>query len=926
MRRDLSLLPAVLVTAAAACGDDDGPSGRPDARPADARDATSLDSGPADAGSDGGADAGLDAGPQDADDSDAGTSQVGLRIPGLTDEVTVRFDVQRVLHVDCATPEDCMAAQGYFHAAHRFGQMDFSRRVVQGRLTDLYWSIGLGRSTIDQDIQARTVFANRDGEPLWETLLAQASPRTRGYLEAYTRGVNAWIDDLAQGRNDAQLSPAWSVFRNRIDRWTVEDTISTVLLLVEQLTNRVAGEIAFSRSAVALSPAELIDFAALPPPTTTVISPDATGTRTRESSRRDRERLLESARAYQRWVRKASFPLAATGAKLGPPEPHGGAIGSNNWVLRSAQTADGATLLANDPHLQLSNPALWYLVNLDATRDGGSFHVAGVSFPGFPGILLGQNGDIAWGATTTTLDQSDAYLEQVVFDGATPVGVRFRGETVPFTVDTETFADPDDGSASSMDLLYVPHHGPVLDLDPGNQTATTLRWSGQDISTDVEVFPDLWEATDVDTARAALEGSTTLGQNFVVIDDQDNIGWFPYNDVPSRPWASLQSPPWAILDGSSGDFEWGEPIPLAELPQSKNPARGWILTANNAMNDNLADGDPTNDGTPYLQGGVAPGYRATRASELVAQQSGSHDADTMRAIQSDVRSLMGERTVPTILARADLALEELTAQGESVRQALDAWTFGCPTGLDGLDPSGAPPVEEAAARAESKGCLAFHVLWTRLHFAVFGDELARAGFPTDNVRDGSLDLYLTSPERFVGGPYWDDVSTPDTVETSSTVVVRALNATGEALVDALGPDESRWQWGRLHTVALRPLDGRPFVAGPFANDGGWYTVDVANPSSAKFESSEGGTFGSSYGHTAGPSMRLVCATRAASPGAPPDCTIDLPGVQRASAETGREENLMIQHWLPNAPFELRFARDEVEAAAVETVEIDPAVP
>jgi penicillin amidase len=915
---------ALTLLAPIACGDDDEVAGSaPDAvADAEAPDADPPDAVAPDASPDGGRDAG---GPDATDAGDAGTQDEGIPIPGLSNGVTVRFDEQRVLHVECSTPEDCMAAQGYYHAAHRFGQMDFSRRAVQGTLTELYWAIGFGSETIGQDVQARTVFADRTGTPLWTKLLDEASPRTRSYLEAYTRGVNAWIDDLQAGRNDAQLTEDWSVFQNRIEPWTVEDSVSTVLLLVNGLTNRVSNDISFAQLAVALSPAELVDLFTLVPATDAVIDPAFELTQTRESPEAE-ARWLESVEDYQSWLRSGASTLQATLAKVGPADPHDRAVGSNNWVVASSQTGNGTTLLANDPHLSLSNPAIWYLVNLDATRDGGSFHVAGVSFPGFPGILLGQNGDISWGATTTVLDQSDAYLEQVVFQDANPVGVSFRGNTVPFTVDTETFANPADGSDMTMDLLYVPHHGPVIDLDATNGRATTLRWSAQDISTDVEVFPDLWDATSVDEAQAALEGSTTLGQNFVVIDDQDNIGWFPYNDVPARPWASPQTPPWGVLDGSSGNFEWGDPIPLPQVPQSKNPARGWIVTANNDMTGNLLDGDPTNDGTPYWQGPVATGYRAARASELVRDGLGEHDADRMRAIQADVRSAMGAQTVPAILDIAAQNAGALTPPGQSVRDALAAWEFDCPTGLDGRDPESAPAVSDATELSESKGCLAFHVAWTRLLFRTFGDELGRVGYPRSNARDEALARYLTAPETFVGGPYWDDVSTPDVVETSSVVVVAALEDAGAALQEYLGADEARWQWGRLHTVTLTPNDGRPITEGPFANDGGWYTVDVANPSFAKFSASRGGDgFTSNFAHTAGASMRLVCATAQSRPTEPPSCTIDLPGRQRFfSGAVPAEADLMQRHWLPNEPFPLRFSLDDVTAAAIETVELRPA--
>jgi penicillin amidase len=906
-----------------ACAGEDAPNGGGGG--ADAGADAEVGATEVDAGLDAAPDATLDAGADDADGPvdaadataaddggapDSGPPERELTITGLAEPVEVRFDAQQVLHVRAASEEDAFVAQGYFHAAHRFGQMDFSRRAARGDLTELYRLIGFGNQTFAQDVQARRVHATRSGRPLWDVLLEAASPRTRSYLEAYTRGVNAWIADRAAGRNGARITDDWQVFSGSIEAWTVEDTVATVLLLVEALTNSVDNDIAFARGAARLSAAEVLDLFTLIPAASAVIDPDVTPSRAREAPDAP---ALAALKRHQAWLRGRTAGLDAVAAKLGPPPDR--AIGSNNWVLRASETADGTTLLANDPHLPMTNPALWYVVDIA----GGDLHVAGLSFPGFPGILIGQNEDIAWGTTTTVLDQADAYLEEVVVEAGEPVGVRFRGETVPFVVDVETFTDPS-GQPVTQELLYVPHHGPVLDLDLGRQIATTLRWAAQDMGTDVEVFPDLWSASSIDDARAALEGATALGQNFVVMDDADNVGWFPYNAVPSRPWASLEAPPWSALDGASGDFEWGAYLPLSQLPQAQNPTRGWIATANNDMTGNLRDGDPTDDGTPYWQGPVAAGYRAQRIAAVLASGAGSHDADAMRALQADVHSAFGEATVPALLDVLGATPVGLDDRGARVRDALADWDFGCPTGVDGADPAGPATTDVAEARA-SRGCLAFHVVWARLLHGVFGDELQRAGWPRSNPRDEALVLQLTDPGALAGGPYWDDVGTAE-VEGAAEIVVRALNAAGDALTEELGADPDAWRWGRWHTVSLQPPDGRPLVEGPFANDGGWYTVDVAGPSVARFRlgrSPDG--FTTDFSHGSGPSTRLVCALASGEPARPPACTLSLPGRQRAFDDVTEEADLMRRHWLPNAPFPLRFNDDEVDAATMEIVRL-----
>jgi penicillin G amidase len=883
-----------------ACSDGD-----PDPAP-DAGNGPGTDGGPGDLGS-----AGTDGGPN----PDGGTNPSSFEIPGLDDPVTVRFDARGILHAECATPEDCMAVEGYFHAAHRFGQMDFRRRAAQGRLTELYRTIGFGSATISQDRQARAVFSTRTGEPMVDQLLDAASNETLGYLRAYTQGVNAWIDDLRNGRNGARVTEDWAAFEDLVEDWTVRDSASTVLLLINSLTNRASSEIAYGQAALALDTAQLADLLTQVPATQTAISPDASGTRSLQRDPKAKLDTLRQLEALQGRLSKAAFALSSASKALPHRDPKQAGVGSNSWVVSAAGSTDGKTLLANDPHLDLSLPAIWYLVNLDA----GDFHVAGASFPGFPGILLGRNDNIAWGATTTNLDISDVYIEDVVVQNQQPVGVSFRGNTVPFTVRMETFANPDGGEDLTEPLLFVPHHGPVLELDAASRTALTLRWSAQDAQSDIDVLTNIWNSDSVAQFRSALEGSTTFGQNFVAIDRNDNIGWYPYNSVPSRPWASLAAAPWAPLPGN-GDFEWGEPIPLEDLPQAENPARGWIVTANNDMTGALFDGDPTNDGAPYLQGSVAVGFRAQRAADLVREGFGSHTLESMQTVQSDVVSLMGLATKDAILAQLG-AEPNLSPNGSQVRDLIQSWQGSCPTGLEDATPDPFTPSASEAERAEARGCAAFHVLWTRLLNGVFGDELSRAGYPRANAEQEALVRYLLAPQTFLGGSYWDDVRTGGVEETAADVVTRAFDDAGAALEEYLGSDPADWLWGRIHTVTLQIDDGRAFADGPFANDGGWYTVDVANPSNATFRPERvglGDGFTSDFSHGAGASMRFACEADAATL----DCVISLPGAQRGPVE-GAESFDLMPRWLENDAFPLLFDAEEVSSAAVETILVNP---
>lgn len=856
------------------------------------------DAGTADSGFDAGEqpDAGADAGTADLGEPDLGSPDMGVdagvvvdvRIPNLSGPVTARFDDLGVLHLSCADDADCFAAQGYFHASHRFGQMDLRRRFASGRLSEVF-----GIVTLDTDRASRSFIATQTGDRMQEVLWRMANNESRAMVQAYTRGVNAWIEDLRNNRNGAALTFDYAHLIDKITNWTEEDSVACILALIADLSDRSAREIELGMLLPMMPPEAGFDLYGLRSSSPATILPPPAGFTTP---------IVESLMNAQ--ARLAPHHLALAEAlqhtKLLAQQPSG--FGSNNWVISPSMSASGNALLANDPHLGLSNPSVWYLVNIDSKTNGGQVHAGGFSFAGLPGVILGQNEDIAWGATTTNFDLSDVYIETL---NAAGDAVIFNGEEVPI-VDREFTFEVDGLPPQTETFRYVPHHGPIVSEDPMTGTAISVRWSGHQATTDLNVIWGLMTSTTMNEAKLAISDVTTIAQNWVVIDTAGDIGWFPYNGVPNRPWASAQLPPWLPLPGD-GSAEWQGTLPLTQLPQAENPAEGYIITANNDMTGALADGDPTNDGQPVFQAFVASGYRGERILERVSAE-GSHTPQTMSEIQADNHSLLGERTVPRILAAA--ANEGgLSADAQALIGALGNWDFTCPTGLVDSDPTGEKDQDSVAAAA-SIGCTAFHVLWPRLITHTFGDEIASYGLSRP-ANTSAMVISLTRPMDLASGQgYWDDLDTME-VETADQTIVAAIEDAGAYAVSQLGADPDDWRWGRIHTITLRAdlfdAAGNPsYNNGPYANDGGLFTVDVANPRNQ---------FGDDFSHRAGASMRLVCEAQT-----PVSCTIELPGGQRNFTNSPYYDNLMTE-WLVNAPAPLNFTEAQVSAAAVETVMI-----
>lgn len=840
---------------------------------------------------------------------DAGTPTDGIHIPGNLAAVKADTDALGMLHLRCETDADCVAAQGYFHAAHRFSQMDINRRFGQGRLSEL-----VGNVTIETDKKQRLRMATRDGTSIAEQILAGANAETRALFDAYTRGVNAFLADLRAGRNGAKLQDEYDfplIDKSRIDDWTSVDSAAVTLVLVNDLTNSSDAELG-TAAAMAGLPTDLARdlYAPSPAEQSNVLdaanaAPDAPPAGQPATLRPAWWRLEP---AIARLSRFASV-LQDAAAKYGVEErPQ---VGSNNWVIAPSQTQGGAALLSNDPHLTLTNPSIWYMVHLNATSGAAPLNVAGVSLAGLPGVIIGQNEHVAWGMTTTYFDQTDVYLETLSPDGE---GVMFNGVAVPFVKRTQSFELAGVADPITQEALYVPHHGAVLSIDREAGTAITFRWTGQEASTDANFIFALARAKNIADVKAGMRNVTTIGQNVVAIDRDGGIGWYPYNHVPSRPWAAPELAPWLPLPGD-GTAEWGEYVPYEGLPQSENPQSGFIATANNDMTGHLADGDGTNDAQAALQGSPADGFRHARIVERLRLEAGAHTLAGQERIVADVYSLPGARMVPALLEGLDAATTELTPEGVAVRDALVTWDFQCATGLSEADPTSAPSADPASV-ASALGCAAFHVLFDRLRTIVFTDEVIAAGGVDQRGRTHALTALVTRPGDFArGSAYWDDVSTPEVLETRADAVVAGLNAAGATLTTLLGEDPSGWLWGRIHTLTLTAnlfdqAGVDQFNHGPFANDGGMDTVDVGAPLSPRTDV---------YEQRHGASMRFQCEAPADRP---VHCRMQFPGGQQHFRDSAYYEH-MVPMYLANEGTDIALTSEAVDAATQVSAIVSP---
>lgn len=848
---------------------------------------------------------------------------------------TAYFDEYGILHADCAFDEDCAMVLGYYHAADRFVQMDLARRFGRGQIAEILDpAIARAFGLVEDDVSNRALFSTRDGVPGEQALLEQASPKVLAMLEAYSAGVNQWIQDLRNGENGAVFPAEFSggLFAygpERIRDWTVLDCLALTIVWMEGGANHEDLQVAAADSRAKINDdAKFSDFwSRRPIRNSVVMGPDWTppppdgsgmaGLVPKGPKQNPAANLMDATpalrRLRERLERRAPLRNAVRGRVSGR------AAGSNAWAVGPSRSITGNALVGHDSHLPMTQPIHWYLAHLDAkTRGNGEIHAAGFTWAGLPWFVAGQNEDIVWTITAAFADLSDVYIEELVKDSqGNATGVMFEGAEVPFKRVPFSVVLAD-GATEESELLFVPHHGPVREIDVDRNVAITLRWAGQDARTDPEFQYQIIIATNVDEAREAMRNATAMAESRVMADTQGNIGWFPYNRIPKRTWATNldgAAPPWLPLDGT-GPFEWDDFFGYDELPQQLNPQQGFVATSNNDMTGALTDGDPTTlpsgEFHPPYQVDISPGYRHGRIVELIEEIGSEHSLETTHRILHDVRSTMGEEMVPGIVQIAEDTETDLTPEAEKVVNALKAWQFSCPTGLDGVY-SDSPLTTDAAELLEASGCAAYHAVLQELCELMHKNEHVQAE-GSDCPTFAAFYSIVDPVQLAAGDVYWDDPDTTET-ETKHEVMATALQNVYDLFVNqrGLGADETKWAWGRMHGLELsselaafgfdtynNPPPGEPL----FANAGGHEIV-----ASAYADRDLAQRFGAH--------VRLVCEMEPDRP----VCTVQLAGGQSAHIDSPNYEDLLLK-FLVNEPIDLVFEIDRAKAEAVRTVTFD----
>jgi penicillin G amidase len=666
-----------------------------------------------------------------------------VKIAGLGQSVTVRRDARSIPYIEAKTDADLYFAQGYVTASDRLWQMDLLRRVARGELAEIF-----GKQVLEEDKRWRRYGFAKIAEDSLTTL----NPQLKTALENYARGVNAYIATL-----DKETLPVeFKILQYSPREWKPTDTIVVGKILADALSSTWQQDLI--RASLKDLPAEkLADLTNQVTPYDVVLfGKDAAADR--------KEKGLEP----KSRVDVTAGDLAAAANETAVRENSLARIGffaeelaaSNNWVISGKRTIDGKPLLANDPHLLAAAPGIWYLTHLTAP----GMRVSGVTFPGVPGIVLGHNESIAWGATNVGPDVQDLYREE--FDAAgrykTPNGwenVTVRKEEIkvrknPLAPETET---------QTIEVQET-RNGVVITDEIGQKFA--LKWTARDPKNqEFEAFFLLNRAKNWAEFENALKTYGGAAQNFVYADTAGNIGWYAAGRIPLRRTGDGSLP----YNGATDEGEWTGYIPFGELPHLYNPPENFIVTANQRL-----------VGTDYryfsvISRDAAMPWRARRIYDLIAANR-KISINDVRDIQHDVFN------IPFSNLARDLAALGASAD---VKRILQGW--------------------DGKMTADAKAPLVVNEIRNCLV-----DKLAQDNKPAPAWVIRERILYRAIREK---SALW----LPKNFAGYEEMVAACETASLAALQKKYGADETKWRWGDAFVANFQhPLSIAPLIGGQFA--------------------------------------------------------------------------------------------------------------
>lgn len=669
-----------------------------------------------------------------------------LHFPDLKGKADVYFDERLVPHVFAENDEDLYFIQGFLHAKFRLFQMDLQTKAAAGRASEI-----AGPKAINYDKEQRRLGMVYAAENAMKEM--DKDPTTKKMFDAYTNGVNSYIKSL----KEAKLPVEYKLLNFKPEEWTNLRTALLLKMMAKMLSGGTENDLANTNAKSIFIPDEL---KAMYPQVHDSLAP-----------------IVPKGTVFEKPGIVPVQPASADSLYFGNKETIAANEiskadinnGSNNWVVAGSKTKSGVPILANDPHLELSLPSIWYEMQLQ-TPTTNSY---GVSLPGSPFVIIGFNDSIAWGVTNSQRDVKDYY--EIKFKDNTKQEYWFNGKWEKTTRKVETIKVK--GGADVLDTVAYTVFGPVMfdesfSNDFSNKKNLAVRWAAHDPSNDGVTFYKLNRANNYDDYAAAIKTFDCPGQNFVFASKTGDIAIWQQGKFPAR-WDRQGL---YVMPGEDSSYMWQGYIPQAENPHSKNPLEGFLQSANQR---------PVDSTYPYFIPGSYITPRGITITNKLAAMTGITPQDMMQ-LQSNYFNTLAEdaRSILTGYVKES----ELNATEKKYLDIVKNW--------------------DLLASPDSKGQTIYQCWWDSLEIGIWKDELTRTN-PSSPFPDEQTTMELLKRDSAL--KFIDDITT-STRETLFDVVTIALKKASVDLAKAEAEGKLEWTKFKNPTVYHLLKDALPAFA------------------------------------------------------------------------------------------------------------------
>ena len=677
-----------------------------------------------------------------------------INLKNLSEEVIVYRDSLAIPHIIAQNDEDLYRAVGYVMAQDRLWQMDFLRRVTMGRLSEIF-----GEDYVEPDLFLRSLRIFEKSQ----LILSKTEPEVIKALEAFSDGVNQYIE-----QNEKSLPLEFSVLGYKPDKWEPLYSLNIIGYMAWDLAgNSYSSEVIIYKLLEKFGEEKIMDLIPVVAGRPDIVYPDF-------KLNDDKIEFIKEISAHQE-------VLQDIGAQI--------FCGSNNWAVSGEKTVSGKPLFANDMHLGLNAPGIWYQMHHIIE---GKMNVTGVVVPGQPLVVAGHNDSIAWGMTNLAVDDIDLYLEKINPEDSNQY--MFNGEWKDMEVRKEKIKIKG-GEEIERELRFT-HRGPVISGFKTLSDVISMRWIGNDYSDEVRGVYLLNRANNWEDFKNAISSFKSVSQNFAYADVNGNIGLYAGGGVPIR-----KGNGYTIKSGETDEYDWKGFVPFEQLPHSYNPESGFVSSANNKT---VGDDYPYYIGTYFAQE-----YRIKRIRELLNQKEKLSREDFIK-IQNDQNSVLARKLqsdIIDILSKAEL--------NDIEEKALEIFT-----NWDG------------EMSAEATGPAIFESLYLTLPKNILIDDLGEDLFYEYYGNSSLVKNFVENLWSNKEMKWCDDIFTADIEEGFDEMVVKSFKDVIVNLSEKMGDSPERWSWGSIHKFTLaHPLGSVKLLSkvfnlnrGPYEVGGSFHTI------------------------------------------------------------------------------------------------------